>query len=85
MGAMSRALSIAVRARLGASSAPESSLEMLTGLPVRAVMMSRALTSCAGLRTANCDATAKASTFVPCSAIACSSAASSSGDFSSPL
>ena len=62
MREISLALRTAVSARRGASSADDSSLETVTGLPVFAITISRASRSCAGLRTANCDAIATAST-----------------------
>ncbi len=70
MREMSRALRAAVSARRGASSSEESSLEIVTGFPVVAMIASRARRSCAGLRTANCAATANASTPPPCSSMA---------------
>ena len=59
---ISRALSAAVSARRGASSEEVSSLDSVTGRPLIVTIISRALSSCAGLRTANAEATAKAST-----------------------
>ena len=57
-----RALSAAVSARRGASSALDNSQDRVTGLPVRATISARAACSCAALRTAKVDATANAST-----------------------
>ena len=80
-----RAFRAAVSARFGASSCELSSWLQVTGLGQMARIRSRARRSCAGLRTENIEATAKASTCAPCSRTAASMAASSSGCDSSPV
>ena len=80
-----RALSAAVKARRGASSEDDSSVDKVTGLPVRATISSRAWRSCSALRTAKVAATAKASTLSAMRAKACSRASVSSGWGAWPL
>ena len=82
---ISRALRAAVSARRGASSEEDSSVDKVTGLPVRATISSRAACSWAALRTANAPATAKASTLPAMRDSAASSASKSSGRRGSPL
>ena len=82
---INRALRAAVRARRGASSEEDSSVDKVTGLPVRATISSRAACSCAALRTAKAPATAKASTLSAIRESAASNASRSSGTRASPL
>ena len=82
---VSRAFSVAVRARLGASSFEVKSCAQVTGLRDRARMIWRARSSWSGLRTEKFAATANASTPAWVSSTARRTAASSSGADSSPV
>ena len=83
--AVRRALSAAVSARRGASSLELSSCAQVTDLRDTARISCRTRSSCAGLRTENRAATAKASTRASQARTASSTAASSSGASSSPV
>ena len=80
-----RALSNAVSALRGASSALDNSLEIVTGFPVSVVTISLALSSWALLRTAKREAMAKAVTCGDRRTISASSPASSNSCCASPL
>ena len=83
--AIKRALSVAVRARRGASKEEDSSVDRVTGLPVSATIRSRACNSCAALRTAKAEATAMASTLGAMATKAARRASVSKGMRASPL
>ena len=83
--AMSLAFSTAVKARRGASRALESSLDNVTGNPVNSATKSRALISCALLRTANVLAMANAPTLPFSAAMPSRNATSSNVCACSPL
>ena len=80
-----RAFRTAVRARFGPFKFADNSWLQVTGRPVTRRIRSRAAISCAGLRVAKCEATAKPITASPISATCACSAAISNAAFSLPV